>query len=122
MTVTCLLGGSNHNSLNYFESDILLNNPRNQSHRHIPIFIDPCNHKADIILFPRHPVVIAAMGDSVDADLEPDENSALVDVRDRSGIFALDFAFAKIGFTGVAIHALYICTDGDVLQRTDFDA
>lgn len=43
------------------------------------------------------------MGDSVDADLEPDENSALVDVRDRSGIFALDFAFVKIGFTGAAM-------------------
>ena len=61
------------------------------------------------------------MGDSVDADLEPDENSALVDVRDRSGIFALDFTFAKIGFTGVAIYALNVSADGDVFQRTDFD-
>lgn len=102
-------------------ANILPNNPRNQSYRHIPLFIDPCDHKTDIILFPRHTAVITAMGDSVDADLEPDENSALVDVCDRSGIFALDFAFAKIGFTGVAIYALYVCTDGDVLQRTDFD-
>ena len=61
------------------------------------------------------------MGDSADADLEPDEYGALVDVRDRSGIFALDFAFAKIVFTGVAIYALNVSADGDVFQRTDFD-
>lgn len=122
MTVTCLLGGSNHNSLNYFESDILPNNPRNQPYRHIPLFIDPCDHKTDIILFPRHPAVITAMGDSVDANLEPDENSALVDVRDRSGIFALDLALAEVGLAGIAIHALYIRADRDVLQGADLDA
>lgn len=102
--------------------NILPNNPRNQPNRYIPLFIDPGDHEADIIFLARHPVVVAAMGDSIDADLEPDEDSAFMDVRDRSGIFALDLAFAKIGFAGVAVHTLYVCADGDVLQGADLDA
>ena len=62
------------------------------------------------------------MGDSADADLEPDEYGALMDVRDRSGIFALDLALAEVGLAGIAIHALYIGADRDVLQGADLDA
>lgn len=102
--------------------NILLNNPRNQPHRHIPLFIDPRDHETDIILLARHPAVIAAMGDSIDADLEPDEYSALMNVRDCSGIFALDLALAEVGLAGIAIHALYVCADGDVFQGADLDA
>ena len=56
------------------------------------------------------------MGDSIDANLEPDEYSALMNVRDCSGIFALDLALAEVGLAGIAIHALYIGADRDVLQ------
>lgn len=76
------------------ELDILLNNPRNQPHCHVPIGINPCNHEADVILLAGHPVVIAAVGNGVDADVEADEYGALMDVRDRPGILALDFALA----------------------------
>ena len=103
-------------------ADILPYNPRNQPYGHIPLFIDPRDHETDIILLARHPVVVAAMGDSIDADLEPDEYSALMNVRDCSGIFALDLALAEVGLAGIAIHALYIGTDRDVLQGADLDA
>ena len=43
------------------------------------------------------------MGDCVDADVETDEDSAFVDVRDRLGIFALNFAFAQVLLAGVAV-------------------
>jgi len=62
------------------------------------------------------------MGDSADADLEPDEYGALVDVRDRSRIFALNLVLAEVSLAGVAIYALYVCADGDVLQGADLDA
>ena len=69
--------------------NILLNNPRNQSHRHIAVRINPCYHEADLILLSGKAVIVAAMGDCVDADMETDENSALMDVRDGSGVFVL---------------------------------
>ena len=62
------------------------------------------------------------MGDCVDSDVEADEDSALVDVRDCPGVFALDLALAQVVLAGVAIHALDICLHGNVLQRADFDA
>ena len=74
--------------------NILLNNPRNQSHRHIPVRINSRYHEAHIILLSGKAVIVAAMGDCVDADVEADENSALMDVRDRSGVFALNLALA----------------------------
>lgn len=74
--------------------NILLNNPRNQPHRHIPFRINPCYHEAHLILLSGKAVIVAAMGDCVDADMEADENSAFMDVRDRSGIFALNLALA----------------------------
>ena len=74
--------------------DILFNNPRNQSHCHVPVCINPRHHETDIILLAGHPVVIAAVGDCIDADVEADENSAFVDVRNGSGVFALNLALA----------------------------
>ena len=86
--------------------DILFNNPRNQPHCHVPVGINPCYHETDIIFLAGHPVVIAAVGDCVDADVEADEDSAFVDVRDRSGVFALNLAFTQVLLAGVAVHAL----------------
>lgn len=74
--------------------NILLNNPRNQPHRHIPVRINPCYYEADLILLSGKAVIVAAMGDCVDADVEADEDSAFVDVRDRPGVLALDLALA----------------------------
>lgn len=76
------------------KSDILLNNPRNQPHRHVPVCIYPRNHEADLILLAGHPVVIAAVGDSIHADMEADKYGALMDVRDCPRILALDLALA----------------------------
>ena len=86
--------------------NILLNNPRDQSHRHIPVRINPRYHEADLILLSGKAVIVAAMGDCVDADMEADENSAFMDVRDGSGVFALNFALTQILFAGVAVYAL----------------
>lgn len=102
--------------------DILLNDPRNQSNRHIPVLIDPGDDKADLILLSGHPVVIAAVGDSVDADLEADENSAFVDVSDGTGILALDLALTQVLFAGVAVYALDIRLHGDILYGCDLHA
>lgn len=74
--------------------NILLNNPRNQPNRHIPVRINPRHHEAHLILLSRKAVIVAAMGDCVDTDMEADENSAFMDVRDGSGIFALNLALA----------------------------
>ena len=68
--------------------------PRNQPNCHIPICANPCNYETDLILLARHSVVIAAMGDGIDADVETDEYGALMDVRNRPGILALDLALA----------------------------
>lgn len=74
--------------------NILLNNSRDQPNRHIPVRINPCYHEAHFILLSRKAIIVAAMGDCVDADMEADEDSAFMDVRDRSGIFALNLALA----------------------------
>ena len=76
--------------------DILLNNPRNQPHCHIPICINPRHHETDFILLSGEPVIVAAMGDCIDADMKVGENSVFVDVSDRFGIFALNLALASI--------------------------
>ena len=101
-------GGIEEKCRPLFLSDILLNNPRNQPHRHIPIRINPRHHEAHFILLSGKAVIVAAMGDCVDADMETDENSAFVDVRDRSGIFALNLALAQIFLAGVTIYALVL--------------
>ena len=78
----------------FSELNILLNNPRNQPYRHVAIRINPCHHEADFILFSGESVIVAAMGDCIDTDMEADENSAFMDVRDGSSIFALNLALA----------------------------
>ncbi len=65
-----------------FELNILLNNPRNQPYCHIPVCVNPRHHKADFILLSGEAVIVAAMGDCIDTDVEADENSAFMDVRD----------------------------------------
>ena len=104
------------------ELDILFNNPRNQPHCHVPVCINPRHHKTDIILLAGHPVVIAAVGDCVDADVEADEDSAFVDVRDRPGVLALNLAFTQVLLAGVAVHALDVGFHGNVLQGADLHA
>lgn len=76
-----------------FWSDILLNNSRNQPHCYVSVCINSRNHEADFIFLAGHPVIVAAMGNGIDADVETDEDSALVDVCNRSGIFTLNLAF-----------------------------
>lgn len=58
--------------------DVLLNDSRNQFHCHILVLIGSCDNGADPILLFGHPVVVAAMGNSIDANREADENSAIV--------------------------------------------
>lgn len=77
-----------------FLSDILLNNPRNQPYCHIPVCVNPCHHEAHFILLSGEAVIVAAMGDGIDADVKVDEDSAFMDVRDGSGVFALNLALA----------------------------
>lgn len=76
--------------------DILLNNLRNQSHRYIPARINSCHRETDLILLSGEPVIVAAMGDCIDADMKVGENSVFVDVSDRFGIYALNLALASI--------------------------
>ena len=102
-----------------FLSDILLNNPRNQPHCYVSVCINSRNHEADFIFLAGHPVIVAAMGDCVDADVKADENSAFVDVRDGSGIFALNLALTQIFFAGVAVHALDVRFYGNIFKRTN---
>ena len=74
----------------------MLNNPRNQPYRNIPIWINSCHHETDRILLSGEPVIVAAMGDCIDVDMKVGENSAFMDVSDRFGIFALNLALASI--------------------------
>ena len=74
----------------------LPNNPRNQSHCHIPFSVDFRNNKADFIPSSRLAAVIAAVGDCIDADMEPDKNSSFMDVRHNSSIFPLHFTLGQI--------------------------
>lgn len=101
--------------------NILLNNPRNQPHRHIPVRINPCYYEADLILLSGKAVIVAAMGDCVDADMEADEDSAFMDVRDGSGIFTLNLALAQIFLAGVSVYALDICLYRDVFKGVELD-
>ena len=102
-----------------FLSDILLNNPRNQPHCHVPVCINPRYHETDIILLAGHPVVIAAVGDCIDTDVETDEDSAFVDVRDRPSVLALNLVFTHVLLAGVAVHALDVSFHANVLHGTD---
>ena len=102
--------------------NILLNNPRDQSHRYIPVRINPRHYEAHFILLSGKAVIVAAMGDCVDSDMEADENSAFVDVRDRTGIFTLNLAFAQIFLAGVSVYALDIRLHGDVFEGVELDA
>ena len=87
-------GEANIETCSLLVLDILLNNSRNQPHCHVPVCIYPRDHEADLILFAGHPVVIAAVGDGINADVEADEYGAFMDVRDRPSILALDLALA----------------------------
>lgn len=98
------------------------NEPRNQINRHIPVFIYPGDDEADLILLAGHPVVIAAVGDSVDADLEADEYSTFVDVSDGTGILALDLALTQVVLAGVAVYAYDIRPHRGVLYGCDLYA
>ena len=109
-------------SLLLVKLNILLNNPRNQPHRHIPVRINPRHYEAHFILLSGKAVIVAAMGDCVDSDMEADENSAFVDVRDRTGIFTLNLAFAQIFLAGVSVYALDIRLHGDVFEGVELDA
>lgn len=102
--------------------DILLNNPRNQPHCDVPICINPCHNEANLILFAGEAVIVAAMGDCIDADVETDEDSALMDVCDRSGIFTLNLALSQIFFAGVTVYALDVCLYGNIFKGADFYA
>lgn len=62
------------------------------------------------------------MSDCVDADMEADENSAFMDVRDGSGIFALNLALTQILFAGVSVYALDIRLYRDVFEGVELDA
>lgn len=62
------------------------------------------------------------MGDCIDADVEADENSAFMDVRDGSGVFALNLALTQIFFAGVPVYALDICLYRDVFEGVELDA
>ena len=52
---------------------------------------------------------------SVDTDMKADENRAFMDISDNSGIFALNFAFAKVCFAGITVDALNISSYGNIL-------
>lgn len=102
--------------------DILFNDPRNQPHRHVAVRVNPCHHEADFILLSGEAVIVAAMGDCIDADMKADENSAFMDVCDGSGIFALNLALTQIRFAGVSVYALDICLYRDVFEGVELDA
>lgn len=99
-----------------FLSDILLNNPRNQPHCYVSVCINSRHNEADFILFAGHPVIVAAMGNGIDADVETNEDSALMDICDRSGIFTLNLALAQVVLAGVAVHALDVRFYGNIFK------
>lgn len=70
-----------------------------------------CHDKRYIIFLSDCAAVVAGVCNSIDANGEPDKNSALMNVFHSSGVFALDFTFFHIFKAGIAFHALHICTD-----------
>lgn len=71
---------------------MLLNNPGNQPDCHIPFFINPGDNKANLIFLPGSAVIVAAVGDGVDADGEPDKDRSFVDIGYGTGILPLNLA------------------------------
>ena len=102
-------------------SDMLFNNPGNQPYRHVPFLINPGDNEADFILFPRSTVIIAAVGDGIDADGEANKNGSLMDIGDGPGIFSLYLAFPQVCFAGVAIDAFDIGLHRDVVYVLALD-
>ena len=74
-------------------SQILPDDPGNDPHSHAPIFINPGDGKAHIILLAGSPVVVAGVGYSIHAVGQPDIDHAFMYVCDLVGILALDAAF-----------------------------
>lgn len=99
---------------------VLPDNPGNKPHRHIALLINMRNDKGYLILFPYGTGIIAGMGDGVDANREPDEYGAFVDIFHNTGIFALHLAFLHIFLAGIAFYAFDICMDGNLLRRLCF--
>ena len=99
---------------------ILPNDSRNQPDRHIPVLINPGDDKTDFILLSGHPVIIATVSHSIDADVKANKDGAFVDVGDNACRLALNLALAKVCLTGVAVHAFDICLHGNVLKGIDF--
>ena len=101
---------------------VLLNNPSDDSHCNISIFVNMCHNKGHFIFFPNGAAVVATVSNGVDAQFQPDENSSFVDVFHRSGIFFLYPTIFQIFFAGVAFHAFYICMDGERFRGISLDS
>lgn len=101
---------------------VLLNNPSDDSHCNISIFVNMCHNKGHFIFFPNGAAVVATVSNGVDAQFQPDENSSFVDVFHRSGIFSLYPTIFQIFFAGVAFHAFYICMDGERFWGISLDS
>ena len=56
------------------------------------------------------------MSHGIDSDVKSDKDGAFMDVGDDTGIFSLDFAFAKVSLTGIAVYTFDIGLYGNVIQ------
>lgn len=97
-------------------SQILPDDPGYDSNCHAPLFINPGDGKAHIILLAGSPVIIAGVGHSVHAVGQPDIDHAFMYIRDLAGILALDAAFFQIVMVGVLGHAFDVSPDAHILQ------
>ena len=89
------------------KSKILPDNPGNQPHCHIPLFINMSHNKGNFIFFAHGSAVIAGMCNGIDSDGEPDKYCPFVDVLHGSGILPLNLTFLHILLAGIAFHAFW---------------
>ncbi len=73
-------------------------------------------YETDGIFFSEKAVIAVAMSDFVGANLEVDENSALVDVCDHFDTFVLELVLAD-----VPVFALDICPHRDISEGVKLD-
>lgn len=97
-------------------SQVLPDDPRDDTHGYAAFHIQAGNGKGHIILLPGHPVVIAGVRHRIDSVSKPDIDDALMDISDLASVLALDAALLQIVPVGVFSRTLDVGPDAQVFR------
>ena len=92
-----------------------LDDPRDNADGNAVFFIQPCDRKADVILFSGHSGIVAGVRDGVDAVVQADIHNTAAKICYLAGVLALYLTLLQIVHAGFGKRAADICPDGKML-------